>query len=149
MVIRAASARIQATVKAFGQIKEGDYGPYQSVLFERGDRSGEEAKVWKSMKPEDAKQFQKGQQVILVPTERKGKPTWDIELMDDPMEPAAPTERLSDEQKRAIAKHIDKLGPIYGYCWKVAEQQMGERAENVVSQCAAALFAATVQRFDL
>jgi hypothetical protein len=47
--IRTATDRILATVAAFGHVKDGNYGPYQSVLFESPDLP--EGKVWRSMKP--------------------------------------------------------------------------------------------------
>lgn len=111
MAIRAMSSRIPATVEAFGRLKEGSYGPYQSVLF-KGDGLPE-GQIWRSMKPEEAKQFSRGQSVYLAPTYRDGKETWDIELIDQaptnnvvamPQRPNAPAPTLRPQRQVQAAQ---------------------------------------------
>jgi hypothetical protein len=67
--IRTAADKVQATVGAIGKVKDGDYGPYQSVLFE--GKGLPDGKVWRCMDPEQAQQFTRGQRVHLVPTTNK------------------------------------------------------------------------------
>ena len=89
--IRAASDRIQATVTAFGKVKESQFneGSYQSVLFE-GDGLPD-GKLWRSMTPDQAQSFTRGQAVYLVPTtNKKGQPSYDIELLPTTAPATAP-----------------------------------------------------------
>ena len=156
--IRTASDRILATVAAIGKVKEGDYGPYQSILFEAPQLP--DGKVWRSMNPEQAAAFTRGQQAYLVPTTNKaGKPSWDIELLGDtppqpPPQPAAaatggPT--IPDDRKRAIASYISDLAPLYGYCYQQAHSQLEPHgaSQDAVQAAASALFDSAVRRFSL
>ena len=80
--IRTAADKIAATVAAFGKVKESQFndGVFQSVLFESEQLP--DGKLWRSMTPEQAQQFTRGEQVYLVPTTNtKGKPSFDIELL--------------------------------------------------------------------
>ena len=80
--IRTASDRIQATVTGFSQVKQSQFNDstFQSVLFE-GDGLPD-GKIWRSMSPEQAQGFTRGEEVFLVPTTNKhGKPSYDIELI--------------------------------------------------------------------
>lgn len=158
--IRTASDRVLATVAGFTKIKQNEFGEYQSVMFE-SDRLPD-GKVWRSMEPEQAKQFTRGQQVNLVPTtNKKGKPSWDIELLEDTApqgqpvavapvaaRAAAPGE-LSPEQKRAIAAYITARAPLLTYCYQQASAAMPEGSEVAIAAGAAALFEQACRRFDL
>ena len=105
--IRSTADKVPATVAGFGKVKDGNYGPYQSVLFE-GDRLPE-GKVWRSMEPEQTKQFTRGQRVYLVPTKNKqGKDSWDIELMGDA--PAAPAQQPAQGQANQRPAYPGRLG---------------------------------------
>jgi hypothetical protein len=154
--IRTAADKVPATVAGFGKLKDGQYGPYQSVLFE-GDRLPE-GKVWRSMEPEQAKQFTKGQAVHLVPTKNKqGRDSWDIELLGDttPIAPrpapadAPPSGDLSPEQKRAIAAYITARAPLLTYCYQQASAAMPDGSEVAIAAGAAALFQAACKKFDI
>lgn len=156
--IRTAADKIPATVVGFGKLKDGQYGPYQSVLFE-GDRLPE-GKVWRSMEPEQAKQFTRGQRVMLVPTKNKqGKDSWDIELLGDiaPSTPSHPPTRaaappageLTPEQKRAIAAYITARAPLLTYCYQQSAAAMPDGSEVAIATGAAALFEQACRRFDL
>ena len=163
--IRTAADKVPATVAGFGKLKDGQYGPYQSVLFE-GDRLPE-GKVWRSMEPEQAKQFVRGQAVYLVPTTNKqGKPSWDIELMGDttpqtqpvavapiaprPAPAAAPAAGdLTPEQKRAIAAYITARAPLLTYCYQQASAAIPDGSEVAIATGAAALFEQACRKFSL
>jgi hypothetical protein len=166
--IRTAADRILATVAALGGVKDGTYGPYQSVLFE--SPSLPEGKVWRSMQPEQAQQFTKGQQAYLVPTTNKqGKPSWDIELLEGlgessqsqpvavaPVAPrlapaAAPPAagELTPEQKRAIAAYVEARAPLLKFCYQHASAAMPDGSEVEIAAGAAALFEAACRRFEL
>jgi hypothetical protein len=136
--IRTATDRILATVAAFGHVKDGNYGPYQSVLFESPDLP--EGKVWRSMKPEEAKTFDKGQQAYLVPTTNKqGKPSWDIELLPTDQPQAAPMPTATPGNYAAVApshqppasarqaylENLERVGNRYAACVAKAKQIWG------------------------
>jgi hypothetical protein len=158
MVVRTASDRVQAVVEFVTAEKDGDYGPYRSVLFKRCDLEGEAAKVWRSMKPEEAEVFSKGQTVYLVPTERKGKQTWDVELFPAAATPpplpapqSAPEHQpLSPTQKKAIAAYIGEQADLYAYCLEVAFSKIGPSTDGETVRCmATALYESTQRRFNI
>ena len=157
---RTAADRILATVAAIGSPKQGEYGPYQSVLFEAPQLP--EGKVWRSMEPEQAQQFTRGQQAYLVPTTNKrGKPSWDIELLADTTPqaqpvavapvatPAAapPAGELTPDQKRAIAAYIETRAPLLRFCHQQASAAMSGCSDAAIAAGAAALFEAACRRF--
>jgi len=78
-----ASQKVSAKVEFITGLKTGEFGEYRSVLFPRDDSEGEAAKVWRSFQLYEVSVFSKGQQVYLIPAERKGKTTWDVELVED------------------------------------------------------------------
>lgn len=158
MVIRTPTQKILATVEFITSTKEGDYGPYRSVLFKRHDLEGDAAKVWRSMDPEDAEQFTKGQQVHLVPTTNKrGKPSWDIELLEQPAATSPPTQpnpkpatgELSKAQKQAIAAYIEGQADLLAFCWTTAEAKLPDKSEESHRCAASSLYIAASRKFDL
>jgi len=153
MVIRTASQKIRASVSFITREKAGEYGPYRSVLFIRADRQGEDAKVWRSMKPHEAEGFSKNQQVYLIATERKGKPTWDVELIDsvEATPPAQPTAQGMDpEQKREIAAYVGEMGDLWAYCLQTAQTKIGASVDGETVRCmASSLFISASRKFDL
>lgn len=172
MPILSAANKVPAVVAVVGQIKEGDYGPYRPVLLERRGwiRGSEEAKVWKSLKPEESGLLRKGQSVWLIPVVRKGIQTWDIEPIDDQVAApvsAAPTksaphyEGLSDDKKKAIASHIDDMSRVYAYCLRQARKALSPApvpegqpepespTSEQIQACASSLFIAASRKFNL
>jgi hypothetical protein len=157
--IRAASDRILATVAGFGKLKEGQWGPYQSVLFESPQLP--EGKIWRSMEPEQAKTFQRGQQAYLVPTTNKqGAPSWDIELIDSPAPsnvlPMPPRQQQPAAQPRQghsreeIEAYVGKCARLFRVCYDQAEQTLpatcgGEDVRAVAST----LFIQAARKFNL
>ncbi|PSN13958.1 hypothetical protein C7293_13780 [filamentous cyanobacterium CCT1] len=127
-IIRTASDRILATVAGFTRVKTNEFGEYQSVLFEAAQLP--EGKVWRSMEPEQAKQFRRGQRVHLVPTtNKKGRDSWDIELLSDapataPSAPVAgqPPADAMAAAKRAIAADVATMADLYGFCYAEAKR---------------------------
>lgn len=158
MVIRTAAEKVLATVEFITATKEGDYGPYRSVLFKRTDLEGDPAKVWRSMDPEDAEQFSKGQRVNLIPTTNKrGKPSWDIELLDQQTTttptPVAPTTdstpQLTAGKKQAIAEYVSQQGDLLAYCWRVVEEKLAGKSEESHRCAASSLYIAAQRKFNL
>ena len=148
MAIRTAAAKVQATVEFITGVKSGEYGEYRSVLFRRSDLDGDGAKVWRSFQPHEVEIFCKGQTVFLVPTERKGKPTWDVEIPDE-APPAPITGHLSPEQKRAIASYVDGMGDLLKYCRDTAIAKLGDCDEETIRCSTASLFNAASRKFNL
>jgi hypothetical protein len=109
--IRAATDKIQATVAGFGKLKESQFNDsvYQSVLFEGGGLP--EGKVWRSMTPDQAQGFTRGQAVYLVPTtNKKGQPSYDIELIAPaPTAPAATTQAPTQGKPATQGTSLDAL----------------------------------------
>lgn len=157
MAIRTAADKISAKVEAFGKVKEGDYGPYQSVLFQ--GQGLPDGKLWRTFKPNEAKSFTKGQQVYLIPARRNNKDTWDVELVDTPV-PSTPTHApiqpqstgqwLSDDQKRDIGRYVDGMGDLYAFCLQTAQKKAPKGSDSETIRCmASSLFIAAEKRFGL
>lgn len=167
--IRTAADRVTATVAAHGHVKQGQYGEYQSVLFEGPGLP--EGKIWRAMDPDQAQQFYRGQQVFLVPTTNKnGKPSWDIEILDQqqpapqtqqqpaPMATApttaptaGPAPTIPDDRKRAIAQYLQDLAALYAYSYSTAKHQLEphEAPAEAVQAAASTLFIAASRKFNL
>lgn len=155
--IRTASDRITATVSAHGHIKQGQYGEYQSVLFESPNLP--DGKVWRAMEPDQAQQFYRGQQVHLVPTTNKqGKPSWDIEILDTPTAAptaaprptAAPQSAIPDSKKPEIAQYATDMAKLYAYCYSQASAAMPDSAPlEAIQAAASSVFIQTSRKFSL
>jgi hypothetical protein len=132
--IRTAADKIQATVSAFGKVKPSQFNDsnFQSVLFE-----GEglpEGKVWRSMDPDQAQGFNRGQTVYLVPTTNtKGKPSYDIELIAPATAPTAttatpqataqaPSHQAPANAREAYLETLERVGNRYQACISKAKQ---------------------------
>lgn len=119
--IRTAADKITATVAGFGKIKESQFndGVFQSVLFE-----GEglpDGKLWRSMTPEQAQGFTRGEQVYLVPTTNKhGKPSYDIELLPTTAPATAPApaggHQAPANARAAYMETLERVGNRYQAC---------------------------------
>lgn len=161
--IRTAADKITATVTGFTQVKQSQFNDsvFQSVLFE-----GEglpEGRIWRSMTPEQAQTFARGQAVYLVPTTNtKGKASYDIELITPaptatqvpataPAPATAPTAAIPDDQKRAIAGYITDLAALYSYCYQQASHQLAPHGapEPAIQGAASTLFIAASRKFSL
>lgn len=155
---------IPAIVEFIGKEKSNDYGPYKSVLFLRSDMEGDRAKVWRSFPPEQADSFQVNEAVLLIPTEKNGKPSWEIQRQQGPQpapsQPAAgglaaPAPRtqapreLDAAQKRAIASYISQQAAIFGYCLSEARETLPDLSEESYRAIAATLYIAAQRRFGL
>ena len=161
--IRTASDRITATVAAHGHIKQGQYGEYQSVLFESPNLP--DGKVWRAMEPDQAQQFCRGQHVYLVPTTNKqGKPSFDIEILDAPaptapqsqVAPTAPTApttapgTIPNDKKPEIAAYATDMAKLYAYCYSQAIAAMPESAPmDAIQAAASSVFIQASRKFSL
>lgn len=82
-------APINARVEVIGKVKQGEYGPYRSVLFiDLSQPEGAEtAKLWKSFNDNDetVAQLSKGSRVQLVPSgkDKAGKDKHSIVLVEN------------------------------------------------------------------
>jgi hypothetical protein len=127
--IRTAADKIQATVSAFGKLKESQFNDsvYQSVLFE--GQGLPEGKLWRAMTPDQAQGFTRGQAVYLVPTTNKqGKPSYDIELIapattTTPQATAqAPSHQAPANAREAYLETLERVGNRYQACITKAKQ---------------------------
>jgi hypothetical protein len=163
--IRTAADKITATVSAFGKVKESQFNDsvYQSVLFE-----GEglpDGKLWRSMDPDQAQQFTRGQTVYLVPTTNtKGKPSYDIELIapattTTPQATAqapsqgkpASLDAMAPEEKAQIASYITSVSALYAYCYQQASHHLGPHGAplEAVQAAASTTFIQASRKFSL
>ena len=144
---------IAATVEHITAPKDGQYGPYQSVLFKTP--TGE--KIWKSFAPNSAEltQLQKGTTVQLIPAgERNDRPSHQIVVTHEgkgDCEGHHLGGELTPDQKRAIATHVQEMAALYKFCWEQASVQLRDLAQQEESvKCAASsLFIAAQRKFGL
>lgn len=146
---------ITVTVETITKEKEGNYGPYRSVLFKNG-----EEKIWQSFDP-DAEELQvlkRGVQVQLVPRgeSQSGKTQYNIVMLNlaAPTTSAAiasPSQVLSDAQKREAAAYIEQMAKMYRFCFEQAQIALTGATENPVTVQAAAstLFIAAQRKFGI
>jgi hypothetical protein len=173
--IRAATDKIAATVAGFGKVKPSQFNDsnFQSVLFE-----GEglpEGKVWRSMDPDQAQGFTRGQTVYLVPTtNKKGQASYDIELLPTtaPTAPAATPQStaqapsqatshqapanarldaMTGEEKQAIAAYITSVSALYAYCYQQAAHHLAPHGapEPAIQAAASTTFIQASRKFSL
>lgn len=111
------------------------------------------------MSEADAAQFHKGMQVCLIPTQRDGKQTWDIEILDNtaplsqPQSASKATEqpgtyRIPDGQKTQIASYVSQMADLLYYCRTVAIQKLGDVDEETIRSSTATLFIAAQRKFN-
>lgn len=173
------TAPINAVVAHIMQEKQGEYGPYQSVLFESPDL--QDGKLWRAMNSDEAQQLHKGQAVELTPTKTsKGKDGWNIRPLDELTQPhqAAPTPRpqkpmtqaqstgLSAQQNQSseppvsltvaekreqIESYAFLMANLHAVCYQAAEQAYaGQNApDEVIRAATSSVFIATERRFRL
>ena len=163
--IRTAADKITATVTAFGKLKESQFNDsvYQSVLFE-----GEglpDGKLWRSMDPDQAQQFTRGQTVYLVPTTNtKGKPSYDIELIATAptATPQAPSQgkpasqgtsldAMTGEEKAQIASYITSVSALYAFCYQQAAHHLSPHGapDAAIQAAASTTFIQASRKFSL
>lgn len=160
------TAPINAVVAHIMKKKQGEYGPYQSVLFESPELK--DGKLWRAMNPGEAQQLHKGQAVELTPTKTsKGKDGWNIRpLLDEPVKPqqAAPVPQTqkptpqpqstnlpaqqhqpSDlsasltvaEKREQIESYAFSMANLHAVCYQAAEQAYsGQNAPDEVIRAA-------------
>ncbi len=96
---------ITATVEHITALKDGDYGPYKSVLFfNTAEPPGsEEAKIWKSMSEEEVQPLRKGMIVQLVPAgkTKNGKEKHSIVLLEGKATPVV-SSKASPREDQAV-----------------------------------------------
>lgn len=173
------TAPINAVVAHIMQEKQGEYGSYQSVLFESPDL--QDGKLWRAMNPGEAQQLHKGQSVELTPTKTsKGKDGWNIRPLDEPTQSqqAIPTPRpqnpttqpqstgllvqqsqLSEpsasptiaDKREQIESYAFSMANLHAVCYQAAEQAYaGQNApDEVIRAATSSVFIATERRFRL
>lgn len=144
---------IEAIVETITVEKEGNYGPYRSVLFKNGDE-----KIWQSFDPgaEELQVLKRGAKVQLVPRgeSKAGKTQYNIVLMGAPTAPAqaiASSAIMDDDQKRSAAAYVEQMAKLYRYCFEQAQIALTGATENpeTVQAAASTLFVAAQRRFGI
>lgn len=173
MAIVTAAAKVSAHVAAFGRVKPSkfeDSGPIQSIKFVSSDGTTEH---WATFPAEQAQAFKMQQQVNLIPTQRRGRDTWDIEPLEPanyqpPQQPLGfqvapqpqsyqpqPVQAPGPQQpagvnKKEIAAFITGQADLMGFCRSQAARVLPEGDPPEVQQAAAAaLFISASRKFNL
>ena len=131
----------------------------------RCDRAGDDAKVWRSFSPQQAQQFEKGMAVNLIPTTRKNRQTWDIELIAEPTitatvapsiapPPVTPAQNpktmIGKHPKSTVASYVDAMGDLYVHCYLTAIAKLPDGVSDAqVQGMASSLFIAAQRKFGL
>ena len=168
MAIVSAASKIKAHVEYICEPKPSQYEQgsfYVSVLFMRCDRAGDDAKVWRSFSPHEAAQFEKGMAVNLIPTTRKNRQTWDIELIAEPTITATvapgtappsvtpvqnPKTMIGSHPKATVANYVDAMGDLYVHCYSTAIAKLPDEVSDAqVQGMASSLFIAAQRKFGL
>lgn len=167
---------IKAVVAYIMDEKCGEYGPYQSVLFESSGL--QDGKLWRALKPDEARQLQKGQAVELTPaTTSSGKDSWNIRLLDNQppqavqhsqpqpvvrspqsvqTQPATqslpPYQAQTRENRRQqIESFIFSMAKLHAICYQAAEQAYDGKSapDEVIRAATSSIFIAAERRFRL
>ena len=168
MAIVSAASKIKAHVEYICEPKPSQYEQgsfYVSVLFMRCDRAGEDGKVWRSFSVQEASQFERGMAVNLIPTIRKNRQTWDIELIAEPTITASvapstappsmtqvqnPKTMIGKHPKATVANYVDSMGDLYVHCYSTAIAKLpDEVSDTQVQGMASSLFIAAQRKFGL
>jgi hypothetical protein len=138
---------ITATVELITAEKQGQYGPYRSVLFLDESKTGEDAKIWKSFDPdsEELILLVKGLKVQLVPTvDRNGKTSHNIVLLGDiptPQQMLQSSRKLwTNEQKRQMADRAQQQLQFMEFCLKETRQKFPALSDEAIAVLACKLF---------
>lgn len=163
---------ISAVVAHIMAEKQGEYGPYQSVLFESPNLA--DGKLWRAMKPAEAQQLSRGQAVELTPTKtKKGKDSWNIRILNalpkssvpqvpqpsntrttpEPQRPAQPSyqEQTTQNRREQIEQFIFSMASLHAVCYQAAEQAYSGQdvPDEVVRAATSSLFISAERRFRL
>lgn len=148
-------APITAVVELITQAKQGEYGPYRSVLF-LDEITGD--KIWKSFDPdsEELALLTKGARVQLIETgkTKSGKASHNIVLLErlpapnipapTPTPQTAATPSLTADQKRAIASFGGDMIAAYKFLYSQAKHELeplGASEETIRAAASSTLIA--------
>ena len=169
------AAPIMAVVAHIMDEKHGNYGPYQSVLFESSRL--QDGKLWWALKPNEAKQLRIGQAVELTPTTTsRGKDSWNIRPLDtqqvqpaqqQPSQPAAQPHQpvpqsavqslpphpaqVTETRRQQIESFIFSMANLHAVCYQAAEQAYAGKSapDEVIRAATSSVFIAAERRFRL
>jgi hypothetical protein len=145
---------IEAKIELITEPKDGQYGPYRSVLF----KTPEGEKIWKSFPPdsEELSILKVGQKVRLIPSGKTkgGKDSHVIEPLDFSPTTATPPNNsglLTESQKYEIAGYIEQMAALYRFAYGQAAQHLKgmTESEETLRCCASSLFISAQKKFDL
>lgn len=140
---------VSAVVELVTPPKEGQYGPYRSVLFKSADGQ----KIWKSFDPDspELEALTPRTKVRLIPNgqTRNGKPSHVVELLETNTQ--APSTGMSNMLKHEIASYTSEMAALYRFCYSEASRELAEyeASEETIRCMASSLFIAAQQRFQL
>lgn len=141
---------ISAKVEVVGKLKDGDYGPYRSVLFldQSQPEGSEAAKIWKSLSDEETKPLRKGVIVQLIPagSDKNGNVKHNIVLLDTqntspptasasttppaiPQRPDAPP-LWTDDQKRQLSAAVCDHADLFRFCLETVKGKINDLADH-------------------
>ena len=141
---------IRAKVEVIGKLKEGDFGPYRSVLFldQSQPEASETAKIWKALSDEETKPLRKGVMVQLVPAgdDKNGKPKHNIVLLETPTTPPVTQAKQTappaipqrpeapplwtDDQKRQLSAAVCDHTDLFRFCLETVIGKFADLADQ-------------------
>ena len=153
---------VTAIVECIGRPKQSSYGDgvYHPCLFLDEAKSGEEAKIWKSLSEEEVSQLRKGDRVQLVPAGKNTNGTDKHNIVklggstsatnSQPTTANSQQQGMTAEQKRAIAAYVEQMGDLYAFCLSTAQNKIGASTDGETVRCmASSLFIASQRKFGL
>lgn len=158
------AAAINARCEFISELKQGEYGEYQSVLFidtSKPDPKSEEAKIWINRKPHELAGISPGKTYLIVESgkTKTGKPKYTISFLDTPMSqsppayaapPAHTQATLEKAKKQEIAETIKANAKLWKYCFDTAAQTIGDDPfPAILAQAASDLFNHAVRKHQI
>ena len=120
MAIVTPQSKVPAQIGGFGRAKESTFNPGQMIQSIKAISSDGRIEHWFTLPAEQAKQFEMGQPLNLIPVERKGRSTYDIEPLDLPAAPQMPHHQPPPQPTRPLGF---RASPEPSYAAPVSYQQ--------------------------
>jgi hypothetical protein len=174
MAIVTPQSKIPAQIGAFGRAKESTFNPGQMIQSLKAISSDGRVEHWFTLPAEQAKQFEMGQPLNLIPVERKGRSTYDIERLDLPPAPQMPARPMGFQaspapttyaapvsfqqpaplpapgpDKAAIAAWVTGQARLLEFCRTQAHAASPDLGPGELQAAAATLYISTCRKFGL
>ncbi len=131
--------------------QEGSY--YYAVLFLDQSKSGDDAKIWKSLSGDEVSQVMVGDLVDLVPAGKtpKGEDKHNLVLVSAAtQQQAEKPQQTKEERKAEICRYVESLADLLVFCRQTAIAKLGPDTDEETIRCSTqALLIQTCKKFSL